>query len=61
MTENISEGDLMQWQNSSADNFVESLKRINGNFENYHEFGHVDIDTRRRILSIFCERFQESS
>ncbi|KAK6108341.1 Guanine nucleotide exchange factor synembryn family protein [Brugia pahangi] len=61
MTENISEGDLMQWQNSSTGNFVESLKRINGSFEKYHEFGHVDIDTRRRILSIFSERFQESS
>lgn len=61
MTENISEGDLVQWQNSSADNFVKNLRRINDKFQEYYIFDHVVIDSRRRIQSIFCERFQDSS
>ncbi|VDK87095.1 unnamed protein product [Litomosoides sigmodontis] len=61
MTENISEDDLMQWQNSLNDDFVKSLKRINDNFEEYHAFDRVDIDKRVRMQTIFCERFRESS
>uniref|UniRef100_A0A915PQA7 Synembryn n=1 Tax=Setaria digitata TaxID=48799 RepID=A0A915PQA7_9BILA len=60
MDENISDGDLMQWQNSSTDDFAKSLKRVNDNFEEYHTFGQVDIDCRHRIQSIFFKRFQES-
>uniref|UniRef100_A0A0R3RWG3 Synembryn n=1 Tax=Elaeophora elaphi TaxID=1147741 RepID=A0A0R3RWG3_9BILA len=61
MTENITAGDLMQWQNSSIGDFVGNLKRINDNFEQYHVFDHIDIDSRHRIRAIFSERFQQSS
>ncbi|CAG9533249.1 unnamed protein product [Cercopithifilaria johnstoni] len=61
MTEDISKDDLIQWQNSSIDDFVKNLKRINDNFEDYHVFGHIDVDNRDWIQAIFCERFQESS
>ncbi|KAL3985439.1 Guanine nucleotide exchange factor synembryn family protein [Acanthocheilonema viteae] len=61
MTEYISEDDLVQWQNSSTDDFIKNLKRINDNFEEHHVFGHIDVDNRNRIQAIFCERFHESS
>ncbi|MCP9264779.1 putative RNA exonuclease NEF-sp [Dirofilaria immitis] len=61
MIENISESDLVQWQNSSPDDFVKSLKRINDNFEEYYAFGHVDVESRYRIQAVFRERFRETS
>lgn len=61
MTEGISEDDLVQWQDLSTDDFVKSLKQINDDFEKCHTFGHVDVDSRRRIQVIFRDRFQESS
>ncbi|EFO26882.1 synembryn [Loa loa] len=61
MADDISESDLVQWQNSSTDDFVKCLKRINDSFEQYHTFSNVDVDSRRRIQAVFRERFQESS
>lgn len=51
----------MQWQNSSIDDFVENLKRINDKFEKSYVFGHIDIVSRNQIQAIFHDRFQESS
>ncbi|VDN06049.1 unnamed protein product [Thelazia callipaeda] len=59
--DDVTEEDILQWQQTSVGNFIGSLKRINDNFEGGRTFDLFEMDRKHQIQSIFCERFHESS